>query len=368
MKKKFLSGLLALAVAIPCAFGLVGCGDDPADPASPTHTHAYEAHSEYVIADSKAYKVTEKCSCGDTKKTELEDYVIATTENVVTTIAGAEEGTTVVLSAGEYATIKLIGVESFAENITLLGVTGTEVNGLAISTGKTAANATANDYMSSNLTIKNIHFTNNLMFRNGGIDGIKVLDSKFTQGAGIFMEADTYATPHNYASENEIFGTEGTAESESNFHERTSDKVPLIKNVVIEGCDFSGSDEAVENAEVVIDDQTAIYVGFAENVTVKNNTIAQAEWNGIQLGAEGEIVVENNTMNNTGSRSMRIVIREAETEMSIKNNTMNNSDQAETNSEKIKVTGPAGATVECEGNTYGGEAISTDDQILVSLA
>ena len=73
-------------------------------------------------------------------------------------------------------------------------------------------------------------------------------------------------------------------------------------------------------------------------------------------------------MDDTGSRSMRIVITDAETEMTIANNTMDNSDQAESNSEKIKVTGSAGATVECEGNTYGGEAISTDDQILVSLA
>ena len=69
MKKKFLSGLMALAIAIPCAFGLVGCGDDPADP--PAHTHAYETCDEYVVADSKAYYATKKCSCGDYEKTEL---------------------------------------------------------------------------------------------------------------------------------------------------------------------------------------------------------------------------------------------------------------------------------------------------------
>jgi len=372
MKKKFLSGLMALAIAIPCAFGLVGCGEDPADPttppATPTHTHSYTSY-EYKVEDGKAYKVETGCSCEVDTKTELQNYVIATTTDVLEVIAEAEENKTVVLTSGDYETIKLIGADSFADGITILGTTNTRVNGLVVSSGKTAENAAANDAVSSNLTIENINFTNDLRVRNCSMDGIKVLNSTFTQGAVVYIRANVYSTPHDYESENEIFGTEATTASASNFHERASDKLCLIKNVVVEGCDFSGSDEEIEDAEVVIDDQTAIFVGGdAENVTIKNNNIETAEWNGIQLGCKGEVVVENNTMDDTGSRSMRIVITDADTEMTIANNAMDNSDQAESNSEKIKVTGPAGATVECEGNTYAGDAISTDDQILVSLA
>ena len=52
MKKKFLSGLMALAIAIPCAFGLVGCGEDPADPTTPPATPpATTPVAEFVVAD-----------------------------------------------------------------------------------------------------------------------------------------------------------------------------------------------------------------------------------------------------------------------------------------------------------------------------
>lgn len=371
MKKKFLSGLMALAIAIPCAFGLVGCGeDDPADPVSPTtptHTHSYTSY-EYKVEEGKAYKVETGCDCEVDTKTELQNYVIATTTDVLEVIAEAEEGKTVVLTSGDYEIIKLVGESAFADNITILGTTNTKVDGFVITSGKTAENAAANDAVSSNLTVENINFTRDFRVRNCSMDGIKVLNSTFTRGSIISVNSNTYTTDNNAATENYYYGTEAT-EASAPKHDRASDKLCTIKNIVVEGCDFSGSDEEIEDAEVVIDQQTSVFiVGNSENVTIKNNTFSASEWNAIQLASYGDVVIEGNTIDNSGSRSMRIVITDAETEMLIKNNTMTNRDKKETNNEAIKVTGSVGATVECEGNTYGGEAISTDDQILVSLA
>ena len=348
MKKKFLSGLMALAIAIPCAFGLVGCGDDPADPA---HTHAYEAHSEYVVVDNKAYHVTEKCSCGDTKKTELEDYVIATTQNVSDTIADATEGTTVVLSTGEYSLLELKGV-SFEDDITIVGVSGASVDGVVITSGDDyhwGTGEAPQQVLAKGWTFEQVKFTDGIFVRNGIIEGLTIRGCNFTEGANIKINPTDIR---------------GDATGEW-VNEATSglSRTYYAKNIVIEGNTFVEADE------------TAIYLLNVQGATIRNNNVDGAEYNAIQVATErsavpdvytknlGTILIEGNTLSNTGSRAIRLSLFDDTATLTVKNNVLTNANCTDSNSDVIKATDTNGSTVTFEGNTYNGDNISVGNKI-----
>lgn len=310
MKKKFLSGLMALAVAIPCAFGLVGCGEDPADPASPAHTHAYEAHSEYVIADSKAYKVTEKCSCGDTKKTELEDYVIATTESVDEVIADATDGLTIVLNAGDYG---VINMHNTLENITIVGTTVT-VEKIDIA-----------GHTNENLTIENIAFDgtddwSGVYVGSIGLDGLTVRNCSFVNNSYILGGG---SQPDHIS----------------------------IMNLLVEGCSFDMTD--MENKDSV--QLSAINIWGSDGVTIKNNTFKNSDYNAIQLAGEinGAVLIEGNVIDGTIDRALRF--NNVNETITIRNNTIKG--VQEEDGELLKATSvTAEGSLVFENNTYDGNA------------
>jgi hypothetical protein len=106
-----------------------------------------------VVVEDKAYHATEKCSCGDYKKTELEDYIIATPETAQTVLDGEINGKTVVLSSGEYDVLYLRkndastlvessiwagGNHTYSRemsDVTILGAEGTEVDAIIAEAG-----------------------------------------------------------------------------------------------------------------------------------------------------------------------------------------------------------------------------------------
>jgi hypothetical protein len=74
-KSKFLTFVAAVCLIVPCMFVLSACGKK-----DPPHTHAYDKVS-YVVENGKAYKV-QTCNCEEFTKTEIQDAVIATPQNV----------------------------------------------------------------------------------------------------------------------------------------------------------------------------------------------------------------------------------------------------------------------------------------------
>ena len=369
MKKKFLSGLMALAIAIPCAFGLVGCGEDPADPTTPpaTHTHSYAVCDEYLVVEDKAYHATKKCDCGDYEKTELADYIIATPETAQEILDGEINDKTVVLSSGEYGKLYLRKndastlVESAdwaggnntyyreVENVTILGAEGTEVDAIVAEAGtyahdgNTHSQAAEYQYLQTlmsfeNFTVKNITFTLESddvavdIARDGlwvSIDGL-IIDDCVLEGEGTADAGDRlfYSAPR----EVEIYETDAGVVLTCNR-----------KNITIKNCDMKNLHQGVK-------------IMYVENLTIENNTFTGIKGRDLLIGADltalaGEIKITGNTFDGSTERVIRMTNVDAEVEIS--NNVVKNYDGEDDDMVKIDLVSDA-EQVTLSGNDWNG--------------
>ncbi len=354
-KSKLLSILVVLCLTIPLMFMLTACGNK--------HEHDFKGLT-YVVEDEKAYEV-KTCSCGEKQKTEMEDTIVANTTNVVTKIASAEAGTTIVLAKGNYGIIKLEGLDAFKDDITLTAFDEVSVDGLLITSKLTKQNYLDEEKtfaeMGENLTITNIEFKDDIQVRNCTLSGLTIKNCKFTGEARIDVKADsffaTYSTNPS-ARDGDIpkFGMDDNAMvNGTNISNE-------IVNITVENNTFEGVHDSILN------DTTVIYLSKVNGATVKNNIIDNAEFNGIQItGSTGVLLVEGNTIKSSGSRSMRFSYLEDRAELTdkliVKNNTLSNANTLETNSEVVKSSSTSTVTIEFEGNTYNGEAISVGNGI-----
>ena len=316
--------------------------------------HNLTGEYTYAIEGTKAYKV-ESCEHGDNVKTELTNYVVANTTDVLNKINSAEENAIVVLSAGNYSLLELKGV-SFEDNITIVGVAGTNIDGVVISSGDDyhwGTPVAPQQVLAKGWTFEQIKFTDGIFVHNGIIEDFTVRDCNFVDGANIIMlPADISGdATGDYANET----TSGLS------------KTYYAKNVVIEGNTFAETDDS------------AIYLQNVNNVTIRNNTINGTGFNGINISSErsaenaseytknlGTILIEGNTISNTGSRSVRMDSFDNTATLTVRNNILTNANVTESNSEVIKATKTNSSTVTFEGNTYNGNAIAVGNNITKS--
>ncbi len=345
-KSKFIGILMLICLTIPFMFMLVGCGDN--------HEHDY-VNPTYIIEDEKAYEI-KTCDCGEEQKTEIENSVVANASNIASKIASAESGSMIVLSEGNYSFISLKGTDAFNDNITLTAFDEVSVDGLLITSGlKKDEYGTKSSTMSENLTITNIKFIDDIQVRNCTISGLTIKNCTFKGEARIDMKADNFFASyltHPDAKDGDMikFGYDDI---------KTGGDVNSIINVTIENNTFEGEHDSV------LSDTTMIYLSKVNGATVKNNVVNCAEFNGIQItnNSTGKILVEGNTIKNTGSRSMRFSYFKDSAELIVKNNVLSNANTLETNGEVVKSSDTGNATVVYEGNTYNGEAISVGNNI-----
>lgn len=301
MKKKIFSFLLAICLIIPAMFAMTACGDEPADP----HNHNYEAHAGYTVIENKAYKVT-KCSCGETKNSELSNYVIATPQDVNDIIADATDNSTVVLNTGDYGVINMHGT---LENVTIVGTTVT-VEKIDIA-----------GHTNSNITIDNITFDgtadwSGVYVGSIGLDGLTVRNCSFVKNSYILGGG---SQPDHIS----------------------------IMNLLVENCSFDMTN--MENKDGV--QLSAINIWGSNVVTIKNNTFKNADYNAIQLAGNinGDVLIEGNVIDGTVDRALRF--NNVNADITIKNNEIKNVQKA--NQEVLKATsvGEDGSLV-FENNTY----------------
>ncbi len=353
-KTKILNLIILFLLAISLAL-LAGCGDK--------HSHNFAALS-YVVEGEKAYEV-KSCSCGETQRKEIENAVVANNTNLETKLASAKAGSIVVLSKGDYALISLIGVDSFKDDITITAFEDVRVDGLLITSGLTKQEyETKSSTLSRNLTITNIKFTDDIQVRNCTIAGLSIKDCHFTGEARININVCSFSAAfktHINAKDGDMvkFGYDDIATN--------SGITNSAININIENNTFEGVHDSI------LDETTVIYLASVNGATVKNNIINSAEFNGIQItsggdyNSKGDILVEGNTIKNTGSRSMRFSYFEDSAKLIVKNNILSNANTLETNSEVIKSSGMGGATIVYEGNIYNGVAISVGNNITQAL-
>ena len=408
MKKKFLSGLMALAIAIPCAFGLVGCGEDPADPTTPpaTHTHSYAVCDEYLVVEDKAYHATKKCDCGDYEKTELADYIIATPETAQEILDGEINGKTVVLSSGEYGTLKvrptretvdkiyaydvanptIYGAEKTLDevkdtttgsyhyvrelnNVKFVGAVGAEFKGVFSIQSK---KYNVYDYFHNagmgleevedfdvirNIAVVDTNgnadiVANDVAYADHiNVDSVMFEKMNFTGNKGrIFVGREYDATVENVAFMNCSFVTEEewptTSYSCSAIQFEVLNGTAEMKNIKVENCVIDGHHQGVR-------------VANGNNVSIKNNVIKNSTHNLINLQGsytKGGVLIEGNTLENGTDRAIRFYVLDNATVV-IKDNAFVNASKS--NGEILKAEASAtGSSIELDGNTYGGVAIT----------
>jgi len=230
-------------------------------------------------------------------------------------LKAAKAGDTINLMAGSYNGIEF--TKSTAANLTIVGGEGVYVK-------KVRFIDTTNYGTPDNLTLKNITFNGEgISAVSGTTNNLSIIGCTFTDGAVIHSNAEC--------------NTNG---------------------LLIKDCKFNATNSAVNAKE-----KTAILVqGPSSNVVIIDNNISGSEHNAIQiLKIDGTITIDGNTINNTGSRAMRMTTL-AGAVLVITNNVIssvntNPAEAEDNNGEIIKVTGSVvdGSFV---GNTYDNNEIS----------
>jgi hypothetical protein len=217
--------------------------------------------------------------------------------------------------------------------------------------------------MPSNLTFKDLVFTNSLCLRNCSIDGLKVLDCRF-------YDDNDNNTPHLGANINiqptrldDKFGRDEAPGTTAISHWPAAQ--PYVNNILISGntIDYASIvDDYTQptNKGKNPDSTSAIYVGAASNVEVSNNLITDAAFNGIQVNGKdvhhpsGTIAILNNKVKRSGSRGIRISHLKDAQVFVYENRLMddNNAPQELINEEHIKVSS-------CENTEYTWRLSST---------
>ena len=269
----------------------------------------------YKGADSDFIKV----SGANNVTFENNTYEVSTTDNLQNLILNTVDGTIFKLGAETYPALDFThtydGSKVTAKNITIQGVTGTEMPKFVSPEG-------GNSIIS--WTIKNIKFIG----ENNGIDvrssgsNLSVSGCEFTEKANIYVNNE-------------------------------------FSNIEIENCRFNGSTTG------------GVYLQNVSNVNVIGCTFENMLYNAIQLsgaGVAGTVNIQNNIINTCVSRAMRIVTQPGAA-LAISGNQMTGSNNAADDTEAdrgqvIKISGSV-LTGTFENNTHNSKNIVFTDGIAI---
>ena len=399
MRKKLLSILFAFVLILPMAFMVAACSED--------HTHTHIKTNEYVVEDSKAY-TTEICECGNVKKTELNNYIIATpstAQDILDGRYGKISGKTIVFFKGTYSSLRIrstidtlsviheynvndpLDMETTTtlealsntttyhytrnlNNVNFVAVDGAKFEGLfsiqskdyekyiwqsdeltGLAEENTLAidpirNVKVADYNGDgNIDTGDVAFVDHI-----NLDNITFENMNFSGSKGRVYIGNSYADQvEDITFKNCSFITE---EEWSTYGaivmdtQATTRQTSIIrKNIVVDGCTIDGHYQGVVLQNV-------------ENSTIKNSTIKNTIHNAINLQghfSKGNILIDKNNMENTGDRAIRFSYLENATVL-ISNNTL--TEAYDSDNEIIKTqTSKTGSSIEIKDTTIDGVAL-----------
>ena len=415
MKKKILSLLFAMVLVLPMAFMVAACTED--------HTHSHIKANEYIVEDSKAY-TTEICECGDIKKTELTNYVIATPSNAQDILDGAYgklSGKTIVFFKGTYGTLRIrstvdtlsviheynpndpLDMETTTtlealsntrayhytrnlSNVKFVAVDGANFGGVFSIQSKDYEKYIWNDDATVGLAdestlaidpIRNIKVTDNNW--NGviddgdiafvdhiNVDNVTFENMDFFGDKGRIFFANSYANKiEDVTFKNCTFVTDedwGNLGAIVMDTQATTRQSSIVrKNIVVDGCTIDGHYQGLTLQNV-------------ENATIKNCTIKNTTHNAINLQgnfSKGNIVIDNNNLSEAGDRAIRFSVLDTATVV-ISNNTLTEAYDGDLEIIKTQ-TCPTGSSIEIKDTTVDGINLenntyltSTTPQIILS--
>lgn len=327
--------------------------------------HAMTTTSTYVVEDNKAYEVY-KCSCGDTERRELSNYVVATVDTAQTLLDNAADGITIVLDGGNYGTLYLrkndtsVRVSSTwaggnpdavwkrtIDGFTIIGTEGTNLTSLkaeAYTYAKTEHSLSSQYtnlicYMDiTNLTIKNITFN----LEEGDVAVDVACSGQHVSINGLTIDRCVV----NCTGATKTSGGRLFASSET-YAKEYSEKDGLVitayrKNITISNCTMN-------------DLYQGMRIYYAENLTIKNNQFNNIKGQNILLNSGkfvGEVLIEENT--STGSTERIIRMTKLEGNLIVRNNVVSNYQGEDTDMVKITDNASSEATILFEGNNWNG--------------
>lgn len=211
-------------------------------------------------------------------------------------------GTTVILKSGNYEGISLSNPSNYtAKNITIIGETGTVIDGFSINSWSNDSNIVIDG-----LKFKNITFSKDILLSTKNMSNVIIDSCDFIDDARIHQ----------------------------------NDKTEKLTNLIVEKCTFTGTDGG---------NTTAIMLENTENVTVSGCTFTNIDFNVLQAGIiDGVVLIDKNTINGTGDRVFRFVTVNAD--VTISNNTITS--DGDDNGELAKSTDAIEVTL--TNNTWNG--------------
>lgn len=256
----------------------------------------------------------------DTLDNKVDNHIsyniaVSTSDNLSTIIKNAKDGTTITLADGEYPRLNLFGNKSFRNNITIKGSKNAIIDGMSISSGIRMAQELQDNResdirkatMSSYLTIEGVTFAKSFCVKNCIIEGVSVVNCKFEEGAGVYIVPNSpYDVLDKLVEPDEMFGY---GDGSATFENVPFYNTRVARNVMIKGCEFMDCN--------LNSNSTAIYMKTIDGAYVTNNLVHASNFNGVQITGNtesyrtkgkstGKIVITNNDIRNTGSRSIRL--------------------------------------------------------------
>lgn len=351
--KKLLTFLLFVTMVV-CSLMFTACGAS-----SGGHHHQFNIDNGYVDGNGIIYRQW-NCDCGESKLYKAgKGYFVTpeTAQDVLDGKYGPLSGKTIIFSAGEYGDLEFGRATSYEggetvycgtqneilkdledisvmtwgskyytrsiKNLKVIANEGVSVASLSAFSGH--VKGVGYDYVINkefngsgyflshqfeNVTFKGINFTGRVDFSTSqgtslfkdevvlettSIDGLNFIDCSFTTG-----------------------GIESSNGAGLSIYSEMSGNNEVIKNVVVEKCNFVNSYQG-------------IYTHHVNSVTVKNSTFDTTGHNAIAIQNHGDktfghgiIIIDNNMFNNIGDRIIRFNLLDAES-ITITNNVATNS-------------------------------------------
>lgn len=214
----------------------------------------------------------------------------------------AAYGTTILLKSGTYEDLSFTNPSSYtAKNITIIGEKGTVIEGFSVN-GWTSDNNIVVD----GLKFKNITFSKGILLSTKDMSNVTIDSCNFIDDACIHQ----------------------------------NDRTEKLTNLVVKNSTFTG----VQGGNT-----TAIMLENTENVTISGCTFTNIDFNAVQAGVlDGTVLIDNNTINETGDRVFRFVTVNAD--VTISNNTITSG--GDDNGELAKSTNAIAVTL--TNNTWNG--------------
>lgn len=268
--------------------------------------------TDYKGADYDYIKVTDHNGVADIENNTC-SYTVTTADALKNAVKADSDGAIITLAANTYDGLSFTNPANFnAKNLTIVGEEGTIINGFSINGWSADSNIEIDG-----LTFKNITFTSGLLLSTKVMANVKVEECKFVSDACIHQ----------------------------------NDNTEKLTNLDVIGCEFTGDLSGTT---------TALMLENTEDVYVYDCTFKDIDFNVLQGGIlTGDIIVDNNRVNNTGDRVFRFVTTTG-ANITISNNTiMSNGDE---NGELAKASNATEITL--TNNTWNGK---TDAEVAGKL-